>query len=410
MLRLFSFLSPKVAQVKNETVEAANTALRVGQILEDIKDSALMEYDPAASYASGQLAVYQGTIMKAVGSVAPNQTPTSHASKWDRKLVLTTAQIATGNYNPVSAHVLAQLLAEGESTGGIVPMADEDTAGIARRATLEDVDEGVSDDSFITPFKIKSYLSNLFEAFVQPTIDSVLANGNISNRALRLGNISNLSPNFVNNIQAVKVAFQAVPNGEWFDVLISQNDFKAIVQRWLTLNDVLYNGNTTEGVGVFGGVGLFPRVEAPFSTEVAVYVPGPVINDKQVTFIEKQNSSEFIVLNAERMDEAQKARLRSALNAAPDVVGTVIGRHCITVDDAVEVGGQTQFPLTAIADGAAITHTLDLSNGFLQNLYDTNGRHYGNAYVTAPNATTFTFQHPGVSDAFTGTLVITPKA
>jgi hypothetical protein len=174
VLRLFSFLGPKTSQIKNETVDAANTALRVGQALEDIKDSAIMAYDPAGSYVSGQLAIYEGTIVKAVGSVGAQQTPASNPEKWDRKLVVSTNQIAEGNYNPVSGHVLAQLIAEGEAgEGGTVPMADEDTAGISYRASDAEVDEGVKNDAYVSPYSLKGYLFRFYKDFVAPTLQAV---------------------------------------------------------------------------------------------------------------------------------------------------------------------------------------------------------------------------------------------
>ena len=179
--RWLSFLRPKAAQVKLETQNAANTALRVGQLLEDLADTMVAEFDPASAYLAGQWVIFEGTLAKTVSDTTAGQSPASHKAKWVRYIVTDPAQIVEGNYSPVSAHALQQALSTFEPDNIAAPVASETQAGVLTVGTEEEITEGVRDDVAVSPKKLKNYFIGFYEGFVKPTLKSILAtpDGNV---------------------------------------------------------------------------------------------------------------------------------------------------------------------------------------------------------------------------------------
>ncbi|QKZ15188.1 hypothetical protein [Spirosoma sp. KUDC1026] len=162
MLKPLNALGTDIAQIKNESQTGANTAPRVGGALENLKDSGIFEYDPAASYVTGQLVWQEGVISKALTAVTPNQPPNSSdptiRAKWSAQIAGSKELIVLGNQKPVSANALAELLATGPAPGGDVPQATTAVAGKARIATQAEFDAGTSNDLIVTPLLVKTYL------------------------------------------------------------------------------------------------------------------------------------------------------------------------------------------------------------------------------------------------------------
>ncbi|WP_018622086.1 hypothetical protein [Spirosoma luteum] len=147
--------------IKNEVTTAANTALRVGSSDRDIIDSALFEFDPLAVYKPGQIVYYQSYLTQCNEQTIAGETPENTPGKWTSKIISDPSGIVLGNTNPVSGDALARFVVDsgfGDSTP--IPASDTETAGKARRASVEEQLSGVIQDAYSTPEGVHLVVNN----------------------------------------------------------------------------------------------------------------------------------------------------------------------------------------------------------------------------------------------------------
>lgn len=161
-------LQSRTTQARNETLLGANTALRVFQLVLDLLSSTATDFDPTLTYQNGEWAIWQGRLVQAFGDTEPGQSPQTHPAKWVDNTIGNATQIAeNGPDYPVRATALrtyvTQRLNEVIGAGGDIPFADEQRAGIVRRATQALADAGLDNSTFVTPAILKQITNALAE-------------------------------------------------------------------------------------------------------------------------------------------------------------------------------------------------------------------------------------------------------
>ncbi|GAB3882750.1 hypothetical protein [Spirosoma agri] len=150
MINKLKNLIDRATQVKNEVVDAANTALRIGLLLIDLIKYGVSEFDPDAVYEADQWVIHDGVLAKCLINTNVGESPISTPNKWSKKLVTDRAQATLSNHLPIAASVVVKLINEIQQNGGI-PNASTTQRGAARQATDLEAKLGVNNDSYITP-------------------------------------------------------------------------------------------------------------------------------------------------------------------------------------------------------------------------------------------------------------------
>ncbi|GAB3643939.1 hypothetical protein [Spirosoma arcticum] len=180
MIKWFKNILDRTRGVKNETTSLANTALRVGALLEDLARFGIGAFDNTAEYEAGQYAIHNGVLSEVVVNTNAEETPDSHPTKWSKKIVVDPAQITETNHLPVAASAVAkrliQILGNG-NTGGVTPNADEVTKGKVRQSTALEAKQGLVNDAYITPKQLVDALTLFGDTFVEPKLDTVYRRG-----------------------------------------------------------------------------------------------------------------------------------------------------------------------------------------------------------------------------------------
>lgn len=181
--RAYDNLKNRAAAIKNETLADANTASRVGSAVEDILDSAVLEYDPSRSYKTDELAYRQGVVYQAIYDVPPGAAPPD--DRYWTAYAASAEEIIKGNVRkPVHANVLYQLLStylSGSANGQVIGYADVDKAGIAlllREAEALETDPSNYNASKILTLKLLHLvLDNRLKAYTKVDLEQARQNG-----------------------------------------------------------------------------------------------------------------------------------------------------------------------------------------------------------------------------------------
>lgn len=160
--------------IKNEQADLANSAPRVGGLLELLARLVVGNYNEDSDYVVGQWCIYQGTLTEVVQGAGPGETPLTHPLKYSRKIVLDPLQITPNNPLPVSASALWAVLDELETIrNGDIPGATTETKGAARQATDLEYKNGAA-DVFTTPKQVKSDVKAFNDALGAITLKTLL--------------------------------------------------------------------------------------------------------------------------------------------------------------------------------------------------------------------------------------------
>ena len=205
MIKFFSNLFGRGTQVKTETVDSANSALRVGSLFEDLAKATAMKWDPNGTYEAGQVVYFNDLRSEAVLPTAAGESPITHPLKWSVKAVTSEAQITSGNNLLVTAGAVRDAIVKAIVPPQTVPVATTTLLGKVRKASDAEVNEGVVDDAYVSPKQQHDQLGNLLEDFVKPTLQSVTEEGATTT----------VSPIFLGSVETgnANPRFRHVPGG-----------------------------------------------------------------------------------------------------------------------------------------------------------------------------------------------------
>ncbi|WP_338876956.1 putative Ig domain-containing protein [Spirosoma sp. SC4-14] len=170
MIKLLSNLLQRAGIVKTESITGANSAARIGSILEDLSRIGASKFDAVAVYDTGQYAIYNGILAEVLTPTNPGESPDSAPAKWSLKLVIDPIQVTAGNKLPVAASALKTLVDQIQSNGGI-PNASTTQRGAARQATDQEAALGANNDSYTTPKQLNDRLANFYSTYADAAID-----------------------------------------------------------------------------------------------------------------------------------------------------------------------------------------------------------------------------------------------
>lgn len=214
MIKTLQNLLTRSQGVKGEVVELANTATRIGALLEDLVNSAVLPFDAAVSYAQNQYAIVDGVLAQAVSDTNPGETPITHPLKWSVKLVLDPTQVTESNHLPVAASAVRTLIDHVELGGDPPPNATTETRGLAMQASDDLFELGESEDTYTTPKQVRGGYKAISDA-IQKIIGISL------DLALQGGADSAIMPVFEGGITA---ALPAVPDGVSTQAVVISSD------------------------------------------------------------------------------------------------------------------------------------------------------------------------------------------
>ncbi|MGV3556917.1 hypothetical protein [Larkinella arboricola] len=202
MKKSLNNLEQRANQIRQETIERANTADRVGQWFLDILHSTVLEYDPTASYEAGRWMIYNGVLYKSLSAATAGQSPETHGELWQGTLITNPELIAeNGPKLPVAGPALARYVEEqleqGDNTGA-VPAASTTVAGKVRRGTEEDFEYLLDElnphkedrNAYVDP---QLFLSMHEKLFGDGSLDATLRRGNETDRELIAGKVKRKS-------------------------------------------------------------------------------------------------------------------------------------------------------------------------------------------------------------------------
>lgn len=186
MIKWFSNILTRASQVRNETVDLANTALRVGSLQEDQARSTPMKWDPDASYEAGQIAYFKTLRSECIMDTTPGESPLTHPLKWSVKVVTDKGQITHGNNLVVTAGAVYDAIQAAILVATDWPIATKEIKGIVRQATDAENNAGIIDDVFVSPKQQHDQLTAVILDAVNPTFQRVLDRDNESTTSTRL--------------------------------------------------------------------------------------------------------------------------------------------------------------------------------------------------------------------------------
>lgn len=170
MIKLLSNLLLRAGIVKVETLTGANSAARVGSLLEDLAKLASGKFDATAAYDIGQYTIYNGILAEVLTPTNPGESPDTTPAKWSLKLVVDPTQVTAGNKLPVAASALKTLVDQIQFNGGI-PNASTTQRGAARQSTDQEAALGANNDSYTTPKQLNDRLANFYSTYADAAID-----------------------------------------------------------------------------------------------------------------------------------------------------------------------------------------------------------------------------------------------
>ncbi|MVM34232.1 hypothetical protein GO755_29650 [Spirosoma sp. HMF4905] len=168
-------LKDRAETVAEETILGANTALKIGQLYDDIIDTVPMDWESGRAYLDGEEAIWQGRIVTAFGNTNAGDSPESAPEKWIDPVIDSLSKLGVDGPNlPVLANALkeyvTQRINEVNEGGGVAPP----------KATIEMINDLADNNAYVTAYLVGLIITKVAELISGKTLQDILTNGKVT--------------------------------------------------------------------------------------------------------------------------------------------------------------------------------------------------------------------------------------